>query len=296
MLQHHDVTLPSGIRLHAASAGEQGKPLMLFLHGFPECWAAWQTQLTAFGRDHFALAPDLRGYNLSDKPQGVAAYRVQPLMDDLLGLMRQFGYAQGVVVAHDWGGAVAWSLATRTPQNIARLVIINSPHPVPFARALAHDPAQQAASRYMMRLREPGAADLLLRDDCARLLALFRHPVSGTMALSDAEIALYRQAWTQPGAMDAMLNYYRASPLVPPSAEHPGAAGLKLDPKDFLVPMPTLVIWGEQDHALLPALLDGLDAVVPDLRIHRVPDGSHWVTHEQPDAVQAAIRRFLAEV
>ncbi|MHB1667728.1 MAG: alpha/beta fold hydrolase [Thiomonas sp.] len=111
MLQHHDMTLPSGIRLHAASAGEQGKPLMLLVHGFPECWAAWQAQLVAFGRDHFALAPDLRGYNLSDKPQGVAAYRVQPLMDDLLGLVQHFGYAQCVLVAHDWGGAVAWSLA-----------------------------------------------------------------------------------------------------------------------------------------------------------------------------------------
>lgn len=111
MLQHHDVTVPSGIRLHAASAGKRGKPLMLLVHDFPECWAAWQMQLVAFGRDHFALAPDLRGYNLSDKPQGVAAYRVQPLMDDLLGLVQHFGYAQCVLVAHDWGGAVAWSLA-----------------------------------------------------------------------------------------------------------------------------------------------------------------------------------------
>lgn len=296
MLQHHDVTLPSGLRLHAASAGDPGKPLMLFLHGFPECWAAWRTQLAAFGREYFALAPDLRGYNQSDKPRGVAAYRIQPLMDDVLGLMQHFGYAQGVCVAHDWGGALAWSLAARVPQCISRLVIVNSPHPIPFARALSCDPAQQAASRYMLRLREPDAAELLLRDDCVRLLALFRHPSTGAMALNADDIALYTHAWRQPGAMDAMLNYYRASPLVPPAAANPGAAALKLDPKDFLVPMPTLVIWGERDHALLPTLLDGLASVVPKLRIQRVPEGSHWVVHEQPAVVEAAIRAFLAGI
>ncbi len=296
MLQHHDVTLSSGIRLHVASAGDPGRPMMLFVHGFPECWAAWQTQLAAFGRDHFAVAPDLRGYNLSDKPQGVAAYRVQPLMDDLLGLLQHFGHAHCVLVAHDWGGAVAWSLAARQPQCISRLVIINSPHPIPFARALTHDPAQQAASRYMLRFRESDAAELLLRDDGQRLLALFRHPVTGQIVLTEAEIALYKQAWLQPAAMDAMLHYYRASPLVPPTPTQAGAAGLTLEPKDFLVSMPTLVIWGEQDPALLPVLLDGLEAVVPDLRIHRVPSGSHWVVHEQPQEVETAIRAFLGAV
>ncbi len=293
MLQHHDVILSGGQRLHVASRGKVGRPLLLFAHGFPECWAAWQTQLAAFGHDHFCLAPDLRGYNLSGKPEGVAAYRVQPLMDDLLGLMRHFGYAQCVLVAHDWGGAVAWSLAAREPRSLSKLVIINSPHPVPFARALAHNAEQQAASQYMLRFREADAAEFLLQDDCARLLALFRHPITGKSALHEAEIALYKQAWNRPGAMDAMLNYYRASPLVPPTAGQAGAAGLKLDPEDFLVPMPTLVIWGEQDQALLPVLLEGLGAVVPDLHIHRVPGASHWVVHEEPEAVEAAMRSFL---
>ena len=292
---HHDVTLPGGVRLHAASVGAAGKPLLLFVHGFPECWAAWQALLHAFGGDYFAVAPDLRGYNLSGKPQGVAAYRVQPLMDDLRGLLAHFGYRQCILVAHDWGGAVAWSLAVHHPQLVSRLVIINSPHPVAFARALSHDRAQQSASQYMLRLREPDAAALLLRDDCARLLALFRHPVSGLSALSQAQSDLYKQAWQIPGAMDAMLNYYRASPLMPPTAQQRGAAGLQLEAGAFIVRMPTLVIWGEQDQALLPVLLDGLETVVPDLRIQRVPDGSHWVVHERPEAVEAAIRAFLAE-
>ena len=294
-MDHHDVILPHGLRLHAASAGNVGKPLLLFLHGFPECWAAWRALLHAFGGDYFAVAPDLRGYNLSDKPQGVAAYRVQPLMDDLRHLLAHFGYRRCILVAHDWGGAVAWSLAVHDPDLISRLVVVNSPHPVAFAHALSHDPAQQRASQYMLRLREPDAAELLLRDDCARLLALFRHPVSGLSALNPALIDLYKQAWQIPGAMDAMLNYYRASPLIPPTAQHPGAMGLRLDAGAFTVRMPTLVIWGEQDQALLPVLLEGLEALVPDLRIQRVPDGSHWVVHERPEIVETAIREFLAE-
>lgn len=148
--------LPNGTRLHYASAGRRGAPLMLFVHGFPEFWYAWEAQLAAFGDTHFAVAPDMRGYNLSSKPAEVDAYRPKPLVQDLEQFIAALGYDSAIVVAHDWGGAICWNLAIQHPERVARLVIVNSPHPWVFANALLSDPAQQAASAYMNWLRQPG--------------------------------------------------------------------------------------------------------------------------------------------
>jgi len=298
-VEHFHAALPSGIKLHCVAEGAADTPLMLFIHGFPEFWYAWHGQLEEFGKDHRAVAFDLRGHNLSDKPEGVDAYRVKPLLQDLRQLIEHLQTGKTdkscIVVAHDWGGAIAWTFAAAFPQYVKKLVIINAPHTVPFARALASDPAQQEASNYMLLLRHPKAERVLQAENYERLLKMFSRTADGHCALTDEEIPLYREAWSQPGALTCALNLYRASPLYPPTADDPGAAALKLDPVALAVHVPTLVIWGEADTALGTVLLDGLEDLVPDLRIRRIPEGSHWVIHEQPQKVSAAIREFLAE-
>ena len=286
------VEVQPGIRLHCAEAGRDGAPPVVFVHGFPEFWYAWKDVLPAFADRWHAVAPDLRGFNLSSKPEAVDAYRVDRLVADLDGLIRGLGHERAAVVAHDWGGVAAWALAIAMPQRISRLVILNAPHPVPFARLLAGDPAQQAASAYMNWLRRPGAEVALAADG----FALFDRFFVGTSppAWFDGEArAAYHAAWAQPGAIAGGLAYYRASPLYPPEGDDPGARRLSLDPARFMVRVPTMVIWGERDQALLPSLLDGLEALVPDLAVERIPDCSHWLAHEAPERVAALIRRFL---
>ena len=289
-LQHHYVDFDD-VRLHYVDAGDG--PLMLFVHGFPEFWYAWQEQLEAFSRDCRAVALDMRGHNLSGKPTAVGAYRPKHLVADLRRLIDHLGGRPCIVVAHDWGGAAAWNLAAAHPECIEKLVIINSPHPVRFARALRDNPAQQQASAYMNWLRRPGAAEKLLENDCARLAAMLAQSTTDAAWLTPDLLAHYREAWAQPGALDASLNFYRASPLHPATPEEPGASGIDLKPADFSVRVPTLVIWGERDTALLPGLLDGLEALVPKLSVKRIPDGSHWVIHEQPGEVNRLIREFI---
>ncbi len=284
----------AGIRLHYASCGDAGRPLMLFVHGFPEFWRAWELVLPHFGDRWHAVAPDLRGFNLSSKPSEVAAYKPAVLVADLVGLIEALGHRSAVVVGHDWGGALAWSLAIARPDLVERLVILNAPHPVPFARALAGDPEQQNASRYMNWLRKPGAEGPLAEDDFARLDTFFLS-MGGQRWFSGETRDAYHRAWSQPGALTGGLNYYRASPLYPPIDGDPGAARLDLREEDFVVRVPTLVIWGDADIALRPILLEGLDRVVPDMRIERLAGATHWLAHEQPEAIAAMIRRFADE-
>lgn len=289
--------LPNGVRLHYASAGRRGAPLMLFVHGFPEAWFEWEAQLTAFGEDHYAVAPDLRGFNLSSKPAAVEAYKAKLIVQDLLLLMDHLGYERAIVVAHDWGGAVCWNLAVFQPARVRTLVIVNSPHPYTFARELAGNPAQRAASAYMNWLRASGSEAALVKDDFKLLDGLFTGGGQGPAGWYAPSLrARYHAMWSVPGeggshAMTGGVNYYRVSPLHPPEDAAPAALSLKAE--DWIVRVPTGIIWGERDIALLPALLDGLDALVPDLRIVRIPDGSHWVVHEQPERVNALIRSFL---
>lgn len=287
-------TLPNGTRLHYASAGQRGKPLMLFVHGFPEFWYAWEAQLAAFGQSYFAVSPDLRGFNLSSKPAEVEAYRPKRIVQDLAQLIGALGYDQCIVVAHDWGGAVCWNLAIEHPQWLRQLIIINAPHPWLFARALAQDPAQQQASAYMNWLRQPGSEARLAADGFARLTTLLSGPDAPAPAWFAGETRQrYLAAWSVPGeggshSLTGAVNYYRASPLHPPAPGEPGPDISRLDPARFVVHVPTLVIWGESDPALPKSLLDGLDDFVPDLRVERIP-GTHWVVHEQGERVNALI-------
>ena len=280
----------NGVRLHVARSGEG--PLMLFLHGFPEFWRGWKKPLEYFGaRGWLAAAPDQRGYNLSDKPAGVEQYRAKVLIEDVRQLARALGAERFVLVAHDWGGAVAWGFAMAHPELVSQLVIVNAPHPYTFWRELAGNPAQQQASEYMLLLRDPKAERVLSQDGYAKLWQFAFG--WGTPQFSEEDKAAYVEAWSQPGALTGSLNWYRASPLYPPTAADPGAARLRLEAKDFLVKVPTLVIWGEADKALLPGCLEGLEQCVPDLRLMRVPEASHWIVHERPDLVCSEIERFV---
>ena len=280
----HETVEANGIRLHTARCGTG--PLMLFLHGFPEYWAMWRPMLDHFGaRGYCAVAPDLRGYNLSEKPAAVEAYRAKHLMADVLALAAHYTKDKFVLVAHDWGGAVAWGVAIAHPQRLAKLVMVNSPHPYLFWRELCNNPAQQKASEYMRFFRLPKAERVLSENGYARLLGAFSDLDEG------ARQALI-EAWSQPGALTGGLNYYRASPMYPPSAEDPGAKKLQLEPKDFMVRVPTLVIWGERDTALLPGCIEGLEQVVPGLKLVRVPDATHWVARERTALVIREIEAF----
>jgi len=284
--------LASGIRLHYASSGSRGLPLVLCIHGFPEYWGAWEDVLPHLGAWCYAVAPDLRGYNLSSQPAGVDAYRAREIVGDLIGLIGALGYERAHVVAHDWGGAAGWQLAIARPQQVPRLVILNSPHPFVFARELAHNADQQRASAYMNRLRAPDAEEQLTKDDFARLFASF-DAADGTPAqwLDVARRARYRAVWMH--GLTGALNYYRATPLYPPTLDDPGARALALDAARFIVRVPTLVLWGMRDRALLPCLLEGLDELVPELAVERLPAASHWVAHEEPLRVAERVRAFV---
>jgi pimeloyl-ACP methyl ester carboxylesterase len=293
-LQHAYAQLPNGMRLHYASAG--AGPLILFVHGFPEFWYEWKGQLDAFSSDHRAVALDMRGYNLSAKPADVKAYRARYLVEDLRLLIDHLGGGPCVMVAHDWGGAVAWTFAAQHPEYLRRLITINAPHAITFARELRDNPAQQRASAYMNLFRSEKAERVLSENNYARLMRMTIDAWTANGGPATAEDrGAYLAAWSQPGALTGGLNYYRASPLHPPE---PGAAGdavdLQLDPARFHVRTPTLVIWGERDEALLPGNLDGLEAYVSDLSVVRVPDASHWIVHERPQLVNRLIRDALA--
>lgn len=287
-------SLSNGTRLHYASAGKKQNPLILFVHGFPEFWYEWSAQLPEFGDDYFAVAPDLRGFNLSDMPADVSAYKAKHIVDDLRLLIAHLGYEKAVIVAHDWGGAICWNLAIALPALVEKLIIINSPHPYLFMRALAQDQSQQSSSEYMNWLRNEGSEAALAKDDFALLEGFFTG--MGQPAASwfdEATRARYHECWQH--GLTGGVNYYRASPLHPPTSNDKGASKLSFNPDDFKVRVPTRVIWGESDKALPKTLLDGLDEFIADLHIERIEEGSHWIIHEQPDRINALIRQYLKE-
>lgn len=287
----HFFEIGNGLRLHCALSGDASRPLLLMLHGFPEFWYAWRELMPRFADQFFVAAPDLRGYNLSSAPPEPEAYRIDRLVADIDAILAAMGRECCVLVAHDWGGALAWSYAIARPQRVSQLIILNAPHPFLFAQALAKDPQQQRASAYMNWLRREGSEAILAQDRFRRLDGVF---ADGGGSWFNAELrAAYHEAWAQPGRLRGAVNWYRATPLHPPEADRPGAARLRLDEAQFRVEVPTLVIWGEGDTALRPGLLEGLERLVPRLRIVRIAGASHWLVHEQPEGIAELIRQFL---
>ena len=298
MITQQLIELPHGITLSCRSAGEQGKPVIVFLHGFPEAAFVWDATLQHFAaRGYRCIAPNLRGFERSSSPADVSQYRAKYLVQDITALIAIESPNQplAALVAHDWGGAVAWNLANQAPQLMRKLCIINSPHPGTFLRDLKGDANQQAASSYMHFLCRPDAEKLLAEDDFRRLFEFFSRlgAVDGKYAwLTEAVKAQYREAWGM--GLNGGCNYYRASPLKPPLDAGSPIHGIEIPFEALTVSTPTQVIWGMQDIALPPGLIDGLEAYIPDLQIHRIPDGTHWIIHEQPALVHGLMAEFLS--
>jgi pimeloyl-ACP methyl ester carboxylesterase len=300
MIREQRLDLPHGISLNCRMAGAPGQPLMLFLHGFPEAAFVWDELLTHFSQaehgGYFCVAPNLRGYAGSSSPTDVSAYRAKHLVQDIVALKTALGCTDPLsgLVAHDWGGAVAWNFANQHPDLLHKLVIINSPHPGTFLRELQSSAAQQASSAYMNFLIRPDAETLLAEDDFRRLWAFFTNMGADTGPhawLTAAEKDKYRAVWNQ--GLTGALNYYRASPLRPPRADDPAAQAITLPAEMLQVNVPTLVIWGMQDIALPPGLIEGLEAYVPDLTLHEIDEGTHWLVHEQGMRVAGLMQIFF---
>ncbi len=304
MIETFQQPLPHNITLSCRAAGEPGRPVIVFLHGFPEAAFVWDGLLTHFSQPEHGgyrcVAPNLRGYADSSAPTDTAAYRAKPLVQDLASLIDALTRDSptpgqlACLAAHDWGGALAWTVAAQFPAAMRKLAIVNAPHPATFQRELANSPTQQASSAYMNFLARPDAPALLAENDFARLWPFFTNMAadSGPLAwLDEVTRERYREIWRQ--GLHGPCAYYAASPLRPPTATDPGAASVQLQRERVMVNVSTLVVWGLGDTALPESLLEGLGGFVPDLQIRRVPGATHWIVHEQPQHVATLIGDFL---
>jgi pimeloyl-ACP methyl ester carboxylesterase len=274
------------VRLHYVEAGPSDGPLVLLLHGFPEFWYSWRRQLPALANAGYrAVAPDMRGYNLSDKPSSWRQYGAERLAGDVAGLIRALGRERAFLVGHDWGAAVAYYAATFQPDAVKRLAILNVPHP---ARMLAglRTLRQLRKSWYMFFFQIPALPEhLLARDDYAFAKRSLRANAARG-AFTDEDLERYVAAWSQPGALTGMIAYYRAA-----LRSSPRKALSSLRP----ISAPTLVIWGERDAYLGPELAEPEPRWVPDVRVQRIPGASHWVQHEAPERVNELLIEFLRD-
>ena len=272
----------NGIALHLAAAGPPDGPLVILLHGFPEFWYGWRHQIGPLAAAGLRiLAPDQRGYNLSDKPAGIAAYTLDRLADDVLGLADSLGRERFAVVGHDWGGVVAWHLAGRNPERVTRAAILNAPHPATLRRYARRHPSQLAKSWYAAFFQLPALPELALRaaDFWVLRRALRRSARPGTF--SAADFPAYLEAWAQPGALGAMLNWYRA--LRHHGSSHPPAR----------IRVPLRVIWGDRDAFLEPGLAEAGLALCDRGQSSHLADATHWVHHEEADEVNRLLIDFL---
>lgn len=286
----------NGQEFETLIAGKDDAPLVLFLHGFPEYAGAWSDVLPKFGGTYLAVAPNQRGYATSSKPASVDSYRVNLLATDMLQVAERFSpRCRFHLVAHDWGASVAYMMSFMAPHRIASLTVCNGVHPVPFQRALVEDAEQRAASQYIRFLRRDDSAKVLTENNCERLQQMLARGFDGGHWMTDAMREGYLAAWQQPGAMEAMVSWYKATPLVV------GAPGETVDASTFpaidldkvRVRMPHQVIWGLRDTALLPSARKGLDALCDDLTTHEFPDADHWIIHQKPAEVTALIATFF---
>ncbi|MHA2288685.1 MAG: alpha/beta fold hydrolase [Promethearchaeota archaeon] len=281
------------VKLHYIKAGPDDGELILFLHGFPQFWYMWRDQLLEFSNKYLAVALDMRGYNLSSKPEEIEQYQIHHLVEDIRVLVEEHFKRQKIIlVGHDWGGVVAFPFANRHPNLIKKFVIINAPHPNIFAKLLAKNKDQQKSSQYVLLFRSKKAERVLMENNCQNLLNIVTTP---DMEFTEDDRQMYINAWSEPGALTGGLNYYRAAGLKPPSLgeDMKNITEKPSELKPVMIEVPTLVIWGEKDEALTTYNLDGLGEYIPDLRIERIPDGSHWIINEQPSKINQLIKDFL---
>jgi pimeloyl-ACP methyl ester carboxylesterase len=294
-LQTTRISLPTGVTLKVAQGGPAEGDAIILLHGFPESHRTWRHVAPALAEDYRVIAPDQRGFGASDKPVGVEKYRVDEVVADLLALADVYGIDRFTLVGHDWGGAVAWAVALKHPERLNRLVIVNAPHPLVFQRSVIEDREQRLASQYIRLFRSPMMEKTI---DAMGVAAFFDKSFGGHVDLATipaAERQAYLKDWKQEGALTAMLNWYRASQLVVPGPDEgeprPGWTRAPFPS----VKVPTLVLWGMQDKALLPVQLEGLNVLADDLRVERIEDAGHFVPWERPEPVIDGIRRFMKE-
>ena len=272
-----------GVQLHAVLAGPQDGPLAILLHGFPECWYSWRHQIPILvDAGYRVVVPDQRGYNFSDKPAGVQAYQIDRLTADVASLIRALGRSQATIIGHDWGGVVAWRLAMDRPDVVDRLVVLNAPHPVVFAKALRADSAQRRRSWYMFAFQMPWLPEALLSlAPRVTVRLLLQGTAVREQAFSEHDLEVMAAALAQPGAAQAMIHWYRATFRYGPAK------------RASAIEAPTMLIWAEDDVALGKPLTYGLERWVPDLELQYIPRCGHWVQNEAPAEVNRELLGFL---
>ena len=294
MTEFRRVALSTGVTLNVALAGPEDAPPVILLHGFPESHRTWRGVAPLLEGRFRLIMPDQRGFAGSDRPLDVAAYVTDKLIDDIFALAEARKVESFALVGHDWGGAIAWPAALRNDPRLSKLAIVNAPHPLVFQKSLIEDEAQRAASQYINWFRTPGAEQAI---EAMGFDAFFEKTFVNHVelaSLSDAEKQDYVSEWSQRGGMTSMLNWYRGSRLTvpPPGATVPLPAFLlRAFPK---IAVPTLVVWGMRDPALLPIQLEGLEELVDDLTIVKLPHAGHFAPWEAPAEVASALRDFLA--
>lgn len=281
----HKHVLTNGIRLHVVEAGKPDGPLVIFLHGFPEFWYSWRFQIDFFAEAGYCVVvPDQRGYNLSDKPKWIKSYNLDELAKDVAGLIDAYQREKAYLIAHDWGGVVAWWMALIFPDRIQQLAVMNAPHPKVMRHYLKTNPAQRRRSRYVFMFQFPWLPEWRMRKNNWDYAARALQRTSRRGAFSDADIALYRQAWSQPGALTGMINWYRA--------------GLRYRPKrppGQRVHAPTLLIWGAKDRFLGREMAQDSIDMCENGRLEFVDEATHWVQHEEPERVNGLVKDFFEE-
>jgi pimeloyl-ACP methyl ester carboxylesterase len=289
------IALSTGVGLNVQHGGPEGAPAILFLHGFPESHRTWRNQVEDLARDYRVVAPDQRGFAGSDRPEGVEHYETGRIVQDAMALMDALGIEHFTLVGHDWGGAVAWTTALQHPIRVRRLVIVNAPHPLVFQKSLIEDEAQREASQYINFFRSPlaeaGITAMGLETFLDKVLLSHSDPTK----LPEEERQHYLDDWKQPGVLTSMLNWYRAAGIEVPKPGEDAKAPLWTHAPFPKLRMPTLVVWGMKDPALLPVQLAGLQDLVEDLRIVTSQTAGHFIPWEEPGTVTSAIRDFLAE-
>jgi epoxide hydrolase 4 len=302
-ISHHYAQV-NGIRLHYAESGS-GDSLVILLHGFPEFWYSWRHQLAALGNSYHVVAPDMRGYNLSDKPSQVKDYRIELLVDDVIGLIRHFGADRAAIVGHDWGASVAWAVAQQHPEFVSKLAVLQVP---PAAVWRANITLRQLLrSWYMFFFQLPRIPEWAIgKKDFASLDRVFKESVARKGSFSDSDIEIYKNALRQPGALSAAVNYYRANVRrlmsqrntaashAPRSGQQDIEHGKFRSGRNRSIRVPTLFIFGEQDHAILPATVREVGKYIEaPYREVRIADSGHWVQNEAAGEVNAALLEFL---
>jgi pimeloyl-ACP methyl ester carboxylesterase len=297
-MEQSRITLASGIELDVVDAGPRDAPALIFLHGFPESHRTWRHQIAHLSGRFRCIAPDQRGYRGSSKPQDVASYTPDKLIGDVFQLADALGIDKFTIVGHDWGGAIAWGVAITGQINgrVPRAVIANAPHPVGFSKLVWRNRHQRESSQYMRVFRDT-ANDQLIRDFglAGILMKGFEGRETGPDKMEPDERAQLLRDWEDREAAFAMINWYRASPLYVPTLDEPYAIPADKGPPPLPpLTIPTLVIWALDDLALPPENLEGLEELVPNMTLVKVPGCGHFVPWEAPGAVNAALDEFLA--